>query len=64
MAMRQKTSSFRSTVRKLAGTSDSGAGAMTDSERFLRAAEQAFNAEDSQRLAAQEVLDRLIPTAD
>ena len=35
--MRQKTSSFRSTVRKLAGTSDSGAGAMTDSERFLRA---------------------------
>ncbi|MEZ4383972.1 MAG: hypothetical protein R3A79_21750 [Nannocystaceae bacterium] len=62
--MRQKTSSFRSTVRKLAGSSDSGVASMTESERFLRAAEQAFNSEDSQRIAAQEVLDRLIPSAD
>ncbi len=32
---------------------------MTETERFLRAAEREFDAEDSQRLAAREVLDRL-----
>ena len=58
--MSHKTSSFQSTARKLARGNESGTHAMTPSERFLRAAEQAFNAEDSQRMAAQEVVDRLI----
>lgn len=58
--MSHKTSLFQSTARKLARSSESGTQAMTESERFLRAAEQALNAEDSQRMAAQEVIDRLI----
>ncbi|MCB9566954.1 MAG: hypothetical protein H6710_07045 [Myxococcales bacterium] len=58
--MRHKSSSLRSSARRLAGR-PSGDG-VDESERFLRHAEQAFNAEDSQRLAVQEILERLVPS--
>lgn len=59
--MRQK-SSFRSSVRKL--TARPSGDSASDGERFLRHAEQTLNAEDSQRLAVQEVLERLVPSGD
>ena len=62
--MRQKTSAFQSSSRNLIGGAVSPAVTMSESERFLRAAEQAFNAEDSQRLAARQALDRLISSDD
>ena len=61
--MSQRTSSFQPSTRNLTASVDSSRK-MTETERFLRAAEREFDAEDSQRLAAREVLDRLIGGED
>lgn len=61
--MSQRTSSLQSSSRRLSIDIDGGRS-MTEAERFLRAAEREFDAEDSQRLAAREVLDRLISGED
>jgi len=61
--MSQRTPSLQSSSRRLSIDIDGGRS-MTDMERFLRAAEREFDAEDSQRLAARQVLERLIGGED